>query len=96
MDHAIGIVTKGILSDSLSTKGFVLLYIEETPLRTRKGVGVQGLEKPKKRVTIHFSYNDVVYEYKVIVNSDMKINVNDIEIYTEHGIEKPKIKFNIE
>jgi len=48
-DYASGLATKGILSDSLANKGFMILFVEETIIRPRKGVGDSPTKKAKRR-----------------------------------------------
>ena len=95
MGCGVTLATKGIIGQAipLATKG--IICIVETALTRRKRFGAVEAPKQKKRVTIFFNYEGIHYEHKVFVNSKDKINVNNIEIYTDEA-NKPKIKFKID
>jgi hypothetical protein len=91
------IATKGILGGLLSTKGFIVLEIEEIPIkRRRKGLGGDsgsgGVGRKIKKLRIKFYYNGKEYIEEKIVRDNLKVEAKNIEI--EIIKNKPKIKFN--
>ena len=95
-DYATGIVTKGILGDSLATKGFVILEITEIPIRKRRGGFFPSKAfpiQPKKFIKVKFIYKGKVYQSSKIVDQSLKIGIKNIDIKVVDG--KPKVKFKI-
>lgn len=79
----ISLATKGILGDSIASKGFVLLSIREVPLKRRTGGAVSngnvGIQK-NKIIKIVFSYNGKIYQQSKVVGKNIKVGINDINI----------------
>lgn len=96
MQSAVSIATKGTLSCATpATKGFAVVCVLETPLRRRRGApGVEGYENKRKLVQIFYNYEGVLYEFKQIVNANVKISASgfDCEILES---ETPKVTFKM-
>lgn len=94
---AIEIATKGILGGVPGTKGFIVISIEEVPLR--KGGTFPFTAIPKdddkclKKIRIKYIYNDIEYVDEKVVSCDLNVNVDNIRLDVIDN--KPTIKIII-
>jgi len=84
---AHSLVTKGILGESLGTKGFILISLEQDDIPISDGIffspnGTQynAPKDAKKWIKVKFNYDEKTWEQTLLIDNDVKVEMQNIKI----------------
>jgi len=84
---AHSLVTKGILGESLGTKGFILISLEQDDIPISDGIffspnstQYNAPKDAKKWIKVKFNYDEKTWEQTLLIDNDVKVEMQNIKI----------------